>query len=139
LAGPGFLIQIDGSALHNPGPAGIGVRIVNPDQTVRKEISHYVGVRTNNQAEYEALLRALIECRSLAPARVTIRTDSELVYYQMSGRYRVRNAELRLLHDEAVRLHSLVPEVALQLVPREENKETDRLAKTAAESGRGRR
>jgi ribonuclease HI len=129
----GFLVQIDGSSIRNPGPAGIGVRILNADGTVLKEISRSIGIRTNNQAEYEGLLCALHECRELGNRRVMIRTDSELLYYQMAGRYKVKNAELKVLHSKAQHLISQLPYVVLQLVRREQNKETDKLAKAAAQ------
>lgn len=137
IAGPnetGFLVQIDGSSLGNPGPAGIGVRILGPDRTVVKEISRFIGFRTNNQAEYEALLCALSECRGLGSHRVVIRTDSELLYYQMAGRYKVKNAQLRVLHASARELALGLPNVSIELVRREQNKETDKLAKAAAKA-----
>jgi len=125
-------VQIDGSSLGNPGPAGIGVRIVGPDGCVVKEISRYIGTRTNNQAEYEGLLCALSESSGLGPGRVVIRTDSELLYYQMAGRYKVKNPELKVLHAKACELKLEMPNVAIELVRREQNKETDKLAKAAA-------
>ena len=130
----GFLIQIDGSSIHNPGPAGIGVRIVDADGAVLKEISRSIGIRTNNQAEYEGLLCALQESRELGDRRIVIRTDSELVYYQMRGRYKVKNAELKALHSKAQDLVSQLPNVTIQLVRREQNTETDRLAKAASQA-----
>jgi ribonuclease HI len=130
----GFLIQIDGSSLGNPGPAGIGVRIVGSDGTVVKEISRYIGTRTNNQAEYEGLLCALSESRGLGEGAVVIRTDSELLYYQMAGKYKVKNPELKVLHSKARELTLELPNVTIGLVRREQNKETDKLAKAAAQS-----
>ena len=130
----GFLVQIDGSSIRNPGPAGIGVRILNAEGSALKEISRSIGIRTNNQAEYEGLLCALHECRNLGNQRVVIRTDSELLYYQMAGRYKVKNAELKVLHSKAQHLISQLPYVAIQLVRREQNKETDKLAKAAAQA-----
>lgn len=131
----GFLVQIDGSSLGNPGPAGIGVRIVGPDGTVVKEISRYIGTRTNNQAEYEGLLCALAESRGLGTGPVVIRTDSELLYYQMAGRYKVKNPELKVLHSKARELTLDMPNVTIGLVRRERNRETDKLAKAAAQAG----
>jgi ribonuclease HI len=130
----GFLIQIDGSSIRNPGPAGIGVRILGPDGSAVREISHSIGIRTNNQAEYEALICALKEARHLPDGPVKVRTDSELLYYQMHGKYKVKNPELRLLYTEATRLLTGLPRVTLELVRREANHETDRLAKAAARS-----
>jgi ribonuclease HI len=99
---------------------------------VRKEISRSIGIRTNNQAEYEALLCALSESHGLTGRPVVIRTDSELIYYQMAGRYKVKNARLKPLHAQAASLLSRLPLVRLELVRREENRETDKLAKAAA-------
>jgi ribonuclease HI len=130
----GFLVQIDGSSLGNPGPAGIGVRIVGPDGTAVKEISRYIGTRTNNQAEYEGLLCALVESRGLGAGPVVIRTDSELLYYQMAGKYKVKNPELKVLHATARELASEMPNVTIGLVRREQNRETDKLAKAAAQA-----
>jgi ribonuclease HI len=134
----GFLVQIDGSSLGNPGPAGIGVRIVAPDGSVVKEISRYIGTRTNNQAEYEGLLCALEEGRKLGPGTVVVRTDSELLYYQMGGRYKVKNPELKILHAKARDLALALPNLRIELVRREQNKETDKLAKAAAEAAHDR-
>jgi len=127
-------VQIDGSSLGNPGPAGIGVRIVDPDGTVVKEISRSIGIRTNNQAEYEGLLCALRESRGLGHRPVVIRTDSELLYYQMAGKYKVKNPELKILHRKARELALVLPNVTVELVRREQNKETDKLAKAAAQA-----
>ncbi|MBN2464482.1 ribonuclease HI family protein [candidate division WOR-3 bacterium] len=132
----GLLVQIDGSSLGNPGPAGIGVRIVGPDGSVVKELSRFIGIRTNNQAEYEGLLCALAEIRGLTTGLVAIRTDSELLYYQMAGRYKVKNPGLKVLHAKARELAAALPNVSIELVRREENKETDKLAKAAAQAAR---
>jgi ribonuclease HI len=127
-----FLVQIDGSSLGNPGPAGIGVRVIGPDGAPVREISRFIGIRTNNQAEYEGLICALHESRRLSAERVVIRTDSELLYYQMAGRYKVRNPGLKALHSQASEMMLGLPAVRIELVRREQNKETDKLAKAAA-------
>lgn len=105
-----------------------------PDGAVLKEISRSIGRRTNNQAEYEALLYALRESRSLPAGPVVIRTDSELMYYQMNGRYRVRDAGLKPLHAAAQALLGALPDVSLELVRREENRAPDKLAKAASDA-----
>jgi ribonuclease HI len=130
----GFLVQIDGSSLGNPGPAGIGLRVVASDGTVVKEISRFIGIRTNNQAEYEGLLCALSESRRLSSGPVTIRTDSELLYYQMAGKYKVKNPHLRTLYSRAREMAQELPNVRIELVRREQNKEADKLAKAAAQA-----
>jgi len=132
---PEFLIEVDGSARNNPGPAGIGVRVVRPDGTVLREISRCVGVRTNNQAEYLALIRGLEEARRLGDARVVVRTDSELVARQLGGHYRVKNADLKPLHARAVALLGTLPRVRVAHVPREQNAAADRLAQDASGAG----
>lgn len=132
-----FIVEIDGSARFNPGPAGIGVRILKPDQSLLKEISRFIGIKTNNQAEYEALLVALQELRSVCPNHpVVIKTDSELVYRQLTGEYRVRDKNLKPLHSQALRLLKMLPKVRVVLVQREHNKATDKLAKAASQRSR---
>jgi ribonuclease HI len=110
------------------------VRVVAPDGTVVKEISRFIGTRTNNQAEYEGLICALLESRQLGSGAVVIRTDSELLYYQMSGEYKVRNPHLRALHSKARELTRELHNVRLELVRREQNEDSDRLAKAAAQA-----
>ncbi len=128
----GYLIEIDGSSRSNPGPAGIGVRIIGPDGATIKEISHSIGIRTNNQAEYEALVCALREARELPQGPIVIRTDSELLFRQMTGRYRVRHPNIKPLHETARQLMSGRADITLELVPREANRSTDRLARLAS-------
>jgi len=95
-------------------------------------MSRFIGARTNNQAEYEGLICALDEIRRLNAERVVIRTDSELLYYQMAGRYKVRNPGLKALHSRANEMMLGLPGVSIELVRREQNKETDKLARAAA-------
>jgi len=131
---PAYLVEVDGSARYNPGPAGIGIRILRPDQSVLKEISRFIGIKTNNQAEYEALITALQEIRTLCPNQpVIIKTDSELVYRQLKGEYRVRDKNLKVLYEQARQLLNLLPEVQIVFCPRDENKATDKLAKSASD------
>jgi len=100
-----------------------------------REISRHIGTRTNNQAEYEGLLCALSESRGLGAGPVLIRTDSELLYYQMAGKYKVKNPELRILHLKAREMALVLSNVTIELVRREQNRETDKLAKAAARAG----
>ncbi|MEO0080530.1 MAG: ribonuclease HI family protein [candidate division WOR-3 bacterium] len=128
-----YLVSIDGSSKFNPGPAGIGVLITRLDGSPVKEISYSIGIRTNNQAEYEALLCALRELKKLSADRAVIQTDSQLLYCQVTGRYRVKDPDLKKLHTRAVQMLAQLPGVSLQLVSRDENKTTDKLAKAAAQ------
>jgi len=127
-----YILQIDGSSRLNPGPAGIGVVLIAPDGSILKEISRFIGVKTNNQAEYEALLAALNEVSNFQLSPVIIQTDSELLYYQLTGKYQVKDEKLKLLYNKAKRLLSILPAIKLNLVPREANKLSDRLAKKAS-------
>ncbi len=129
---PGILIQADGSARNNPGPAGIGVAVIGPDGTVIREISRAIGNRTNNQAEYEAVICAFTEARRLVGQAIVLQTDSELVYRQILGQYRVRNARLKPLHARAAQLLRDTPGVTFRLGPRTENRQADRLAQAAS-------
>jgi ribonuclease HI len=137
VGGP-LVIQIDGSSKGNPGPAGIGVRVVRQDGTVSHEVSQPIGIRTNNQAEYEALIAALKLASESSSAGVVIRTDSELVLRQMTGRYRVKDPKLRQLHMEATRLLSGMPWVILEHVGREANRAADRLANAGSDAASSR-
>ncbi|MBN2538282.1 ribonuclease HI family protein [candidate division WOR-3 bacterium] len=131
-----MFINVDGSSLGNPGPAGIGVVVTSADGRVLRETSRFIGRRTNNQAEYEALVLALEQAREWPNTDVVVRTDSELVFRQLDGAYKVKNQLLRPLYERARELLAGLPSVRLCHVPREENRRADKLAKDAAESGR---
>lgn len=123
---------MDGSSRCNPGLAGIGIVIITPEGKVAKEISRFIGVKTNNQAEYEALITSLKEAKNLIPYPVVLQTDSELLFYQLTGKYRVKNNQLKPLYNEAKRLLARLPNTTLNLVPRKANILSDRLAKKAS-------
>lgn len=127
-----LVIQVDGSARFNPGPAGIGVRVVGADGQTRKEISRYLGTRTNNQAEYEALLCGLQEAALYPGEEIEIHTDSALVFNQVTGRFRVKDVELQQLYARCISLLSRLPQVKLKLVPRSQNRAADKLAQAAS-------
>jgi len=129
---PEFIVHIDGSSLRNPGPSGIGVRLARPDGSVVKDVSHSIGVGTNNQAEYQALLCALRELALLGAAAAEVRTDSQLLYSQVTGRFRVKNRRLRELHEQALALLSQLPGVRIVHVSRGDNSATDKLARAAS-------
>lgn len=127
-----YTVQIDGSSRNNPGPAGIGVVVIAPDGQLIKEISRFIGVKTNNQAEYEALITALTEVQNMNIKSVTIQTDSELLYYQLIGKYSVKSHKLKPLYQRAKQLLNSLSNVKFILVPRECNRLTDKLAKKAS-------
>lgn len=130
-----FRAYIDGAARGNPGPAGIGLVIESSDGAPVLEMSIFIGHRTNNQAEYEALIRTLKEARRLGIERLEVQTDSELLYHQLKGGYRVRDPELKRLHYRVQLLKRGLKELELRRISRKENRTADRLARAAAGAG----
>ncbi|HKN48518.1 MAG TPA: ribonuclease HI family protein [Candidatus Polarisedimenticolia bacterium] len=126
-----LVAHIDGGARGNPGPAGYGVYVEAAGGAPVAEIYGYLGVATNNTAEYAALLALLEYAVPARPASLRILSDSELLIKQMLGQYRVKDPKLRVLHSAAKRLLLALPRVSLEHVPREENREADALANRA--------
>jgi ribonuclease HI len=94
-------LYTDGAARGNPGPAAAGFRILKSDEELLFEHAESLGNRTNNQAEYAALISGLKACRAYTPDRVRVGSDSELMVNQMRGAWRVKHPELRRLLEEA--------------------------------------
>lgn len=126
-------IYIDGASSGNPGPAGIGVVFLNGSE---REKSKFIGYKTNNQAEYEALLFSLSEALGMNRRDIIVRTDSELLYCQIRGEYKVKNDKLKRLYKRAQSLIRRLKGFRIELVPREANKRADRLAKRAIKDKR---
>lgn len=105
--------------------------LLNQNGTVFREISYFIGHRTNNQAEYEALLVALEQAKFFSSSRILLCTDSELLYRQINGEYKVKNEELKKYHSQAIKMLAELPDVKVEFRPRENNKIADRLAKQA--------
>lgn len=128
------MIWTDGGARGNPGPAGIGARITQNDQ-VLAELSDYIGKATNNQAEYQALLRALEwlvnHIESTSSYQVQVLTDSELMAYQIQGRYRVKNTDLQPIYHQVMRRLNQFSGYTIIPVSREKNQLADRLVNQA--------
>lgn len=128
-ADPGLLtISCDGAARGNPGPAGIGVQITDEEGKVVAEIAEWIGETTNNVAEYTAAVEGLRRAAVLGARRVHLRSDSQLLIQQLSGRYKVKASHLRPMYQEIMGLLSGFDRVRLEHVPREQNREADRLA-----------
>jgi len=126
------IANIDGGARGNPGPAGAAVIIRDAeDGQVIHELGLFLGETTNNVAEYRSLLAALAAAETLGASEVQVVSDSELLVRQMTGRYRVRNAGLRELFEQANALVGEFGRVAFRHVPREQNKDADRLVNQA--------
>ncbi len=115
----------------NPGPGAIGVVIQNQQGETVTTISQAVGKVTNNQAEYMAVIAALEKAISLGFDEIEIRADSELIVRQMNGRYRVKNANLKPLYQKTTELKSRLKRFTITHIPRNLNKEADKLASEA--------
>lgn len=112
----------------NPGPGAIGAVITDERGNRITSISRGIGYVTNNQAEYQAIIAALEKIISLGIKQAEIRADSELVVRQVNGKYKVKNAALRPLYSRIVELQGQLDSFSIKHIPREQNKEADRLA-----------
>jgi ribonuclease HI len=127
---------IDGGARGNPGPAGYGVYIIDDEGATLAELHGALGVTTNNVAEYNGLLAALTWASAHGHRRVHIKADSQLLVEQMKGNYRVKNAGLLPLYREAQALQARIGHVTFEHIPRERNKEADRLSNLGMDANR---
>ena len=119
---------IDGGARGNPGPAGYGARIEDECGELLAELHGGLGIATNNIAEYNGLLAALRYALEHGHRALHIHADSELLVRQMRGEYRVKNEGLKPLYGQARLLAHRVGRVTFTHVPREKNKDADRLS-----------
>lgn len=124
-------IYCDGAARGNPGPAGAGAVLLNEDGSIVSEISEYLGETTNNQAEYRALILAIEEAIKHKAASLIIFMDSELAVNQIKGTYRVKNDGLKELFKMVSQKLKSFESFTIKHIPREQNKEADRLANRA--------
>lgn len=123
-------IYTDGACRGNPGNSGSGIFIKDSLGTIHK-IKKYLGVLTNNQAEYEALIGALEAAEEIRENRLQIYTDSLLLANQINGIWRVSNPQISVLHKKAKELISEFEQVKISHIPRELNREADKLANEA--------
>lgn len=121
----------DGASRGNPGPAAIGVVVLDPQGRQLAAFGRAIGRATNNVAEYRALLAGLEEAARLGATAARVYVDSELVARQLTGRYQVRHPDLIPLHQEAVRLIRRFRHVEVSHVRRAENRLADALANRA--------
>ncbi len=125
------IIYTDGAARGNPGPAGAGAILTDSDGKKIGEVCEYLGEKTNNQAEYQALILALKEAKKIGITMVSIFSDSELMVKQLKGEYKVKNQGLKPLFQEAFGLLRYFGTHKIGHVPREQNKRADQLANLA--------
>jgi len=137
-----LIIYTDGGSRGNPGPAAIGVLIAISDkeQETRKEYSGAIGETTNNVAEYKAVVFALKKAKALLGSdraketELEIRSDSELLVSQVKGEYKIRDEELQPLFIEVWNKMQNFKKVDFVLIPREKNKEADKLVNRALDT-----
>ncbi len=132
-------LHTDGASRGNPGPAAVGIVITAPDGRVLREIGEYLGTRTNNYAEYQALLRGLAAARALGAEQVRCFLDSQLVVRQLNAQYRVKHPQIRPLFEEVRRLASAFQKVTYTHVLRADNAAADALANQALDEALRRR
>ena len=133
-------IQTDGGARGNPGPAGIGVVILDENGKVLEEHAKYLGETTNNQAEYKAVIFGLKRALELGATSVDVVTDSELLVKQANRIYKVKHPELAKRFLEMKNLEiQLNSHVHYRHVRREQNTHADKLSNDAMDSGSGRK
>ncbi len=128
------IINTDGGARGNPGPAGIGAVFTAPDGKILYEFKAYIGEATNNVAEYKALLLALKEAGALGFKELLINMDSQLVVRQMQGQYKIKEPGLQVLARQVLALSNQFRKITYCHVPREKNKAADRLVNEAIDS-----
>ncbi|MEU8540948.1 bifunctional RNase H/acid phosphatase [Streptomyces sp. NPDC048717] len=132
-----LIVEADGGSRGNPGPAGYGAVVLDPatGETLA-ERAEFIGVATNNVAEYKGLVAGLRAAIDLFPdADVHVRMDSKLVVEQMSGRWKIKHPDMKPLAAEAARIYP-PGRVRYEWIPRERNKHADRLANEAMDAGR---
>jgi ribonuclease HI len=135
-----IIIYVDGGARGNPGPAAIGVLFCNEKGICFKKFSEYLGKMTNNEAEYRAAIFALKKFKSIfgkklaKETEIEIRSDSELLVNQMSGKYKILEKNLQHLFLELWNLRLDFKKVKFKFIPRKKNKEADKLVNQTLDS-----
>ena len=127
-------LSTDGGARGNPGPAAFAYVLETDDGTVLDARGEAIGVATNNVAEYRALVAGLEKAAELGLDEVEVVSDSELLVKQMRGEYRVKNAALAVLKDDAEQLADRIGRVTYRAVRREQNTLADSLVNEALDA-----
>ncbi len=126
-----FVVYSDGACRRNPGPMAIGASIQDNRGHELAIVSQLLGEGTNNVAEYRAAIEGLKKAQSLRATEVELLMDSQLVVEQINGRYKVKNAALKVLHTEILEVLKAFDWSAVAHIPREENQRADDLANLA--------
>jgi ribonuclease HI len=135
VSGKWISAHCDGGARGNPGPAGFGALIQDADGAVIAELSEFLGIQTNNFAEYSGLLASLDFALSNGHPRLRVVSDSELMVKQIQGSYKVKSSILRPLYDQARKKIAQLEGFQITHALRHKNKDADRLANQAMDRG----
>ena len=122
------IVYTDGACRGNPGPSGVGVVVRDGDHQVVETFAGYVGVTTNNHAEYQALIKGMQMALALGCTEVSLRLDSQVVVCQVRGEYRVKDTRLQQMHAWATDLLDRFDHWEITHVQREMNAQADQLA-----------
>jgi ribonuclease HI len=131
-----LVINTDGGARGNPGPAGIGVVFSDENGEIVARFKKYIGETTNNVAEYSALLYGLEKAQDFEYERILCRLDSELVVKQLNKEYKVKNEELRVFYNKILDL-TFFKNIQFIHIPRAKNAEADKLVNEAIDEHLG--
>jgi ribonuclease HI len=126
-----LVVNVDGGARGNPGPAAIAAVIRSPDGAVLEEHGERIGHATNNVAEYRALLLGIERAGTRGATELELIGDSELIVRQVEGKYKVKDATMRELHAEVKRALQPFESWSIRHVRREQNADADRLVNEA--------
>jgi ribonuclease HI len=129
-----LVVNVDGGARGNPGPAAIGVVVSDSDGTVIDEVAERIGVATNNVAEYRAVLKGIERAQALGAGEVELIGDSELVARQLTGAYKVKHPSMKPLHTEALAALAAFDRWRIRTVPRAQNARADALVNAALDA-----
>ena len=132
-----LVVNVDGGARGNPGPAAIGAVVQGPDGEVLEERGERIGKATNNVAEYRALLLGIGRAAELGASELELVGDSELIVRQVKGEYKVKDATMRELHGEVMRALRPFDSWSIRHVRRELNTEADRLVNQVLDGAGG--
>jgi ribonuclease HI len=130
------VVHVDGGSRGNPGPAAAAAVVSSPDGEVLDEAATTLGRATNNVAEYRGLLLGLERARALGATEVDVINDSELIAHQVNGRYKVKHADMKPLHAQALAALRGFERWSLRPVPRAQNAAADALVNQALDGER---
>lgn len=126
-----LILYIDGASRGNPGPAGLGVVVMDEKRKKLKELCRYLGETTNNIAEYSALIYGLEKVADFKAEQLTINMDSELVVKQLNGEYKVKDPAIKSLFERALGILKNYKDFEIKHIDRAKNKDADKLANKA--------